>query len=36
LRLNLEAKTKALVVEKFFEVEKMIGAVRDNTPAFLS
>jgi len=35
LRLNLEAKTKALVVEKFFEVEKMIGAVRDNTPAFL-
>lgn len=33
LRINLEAKTKELVVEKFLEVEKMIGAVRDNLPA---
>jgi len=33
LRLNLEAKTKSLVVEKFLEVEKMIGVVRDNLPA---
>jgi len=33
LRINLEAKTKELVIEKFLEVEKMIGAVRDNLPA---
>lgn len=33
LRINLEAKTKEIVVEKFLEVEKMIGAVRDNLPA---
>ena len=33
LRINLEAKTKDLVIEKFLEVEKMIGAVRDNLPA---
>ena len=33
LRINLEAKTKEKVVEKFLEVEKMIGAVRDNLPA---
>jgi len=33
LRINLEAKTKNLVIEKFLEVENMIGAVRDNIPA---
>lgn len=33
LRINLEAATKNLVVEKFLEVENMIGAVRDNSPA---
>lgn len=33
LRLNLEATTKEKVVEKFLEVERMIGAVRDNLPA---
>jgi len=33
LRLNLEATSKEKVVEKFLEVEKMIGAVRDNLPA---
>ena len=35
LRINLEAKTKEKVVEKFLEVEKMIGAVRDNLPALV-
>jgi len=29
----LEAKTKEKVIEKFKEVESMIGAVRDNLPA---
>jgi len=33
LRLNLEATDKNLVIEKFLEVEKMIGAKRNNTPA---
>ncbi|MBW6442087.1 phosphomannomutase, partial [Patescibacteria group bacterium] len=33
LRLNLEATTKDKVVEKFLEVEKIIGTVRDNLPA---
>lgn len=33
LRLNLEAVDKKTVIEKFPEVEKMIGAKRDNTPA---
>jgi phosphomannomutase len=33
LRLNLEATSKEKVVDKFLEVEKMIGAVRDNLPA---
>lgn len=33
LRLNLEARIKEMVVEKFLEVEKMIDSVRDNLPA---
>ena len=33
LRINLEATTKEKVIEKFREVESMIGAVRDNLPA---
>lgn len=33
IRLNLEATDKKTVIEKFLEVEKMIGAKRDNEPA---
>jgi len=33
IRLNLEATDKKTVIEKFLEVEKMIGAKRDNAPA---
>ncbi len=33
VRLNLEAKSKDLVVEKFREVESLIGVPRENSPA---
>jgi len=33
IRLNLEAKTKQTVIEKFHEVEKVIAGKRDNKPA---
>jgi phosphomannomutase len=33
IRLNLEATDKRTVIEKFLEVERMIGAKRDNVPA---
>jgi len=36
VRLNLEAKTKEEVVKRFLEVEKIIGAVRENSPAGLT
>jgi phosphomannomutase len=32
IRLNLEAVNKALVIEKFHEVEALIGTPRDNSP----
>lgn len=33
LRLNLEGTNKDIVIEKFLEVERMIGSARDNLPA---
>jgi len=35
LRLNVEGITKEKVIEKFLEVEGMIGAPRDNLPALM-
>lgn len=33
IRLNLEGKTKGIIVEKFKLLEDMIGGIRDNEPA---